>query len=188
MIAYYLMPVSGTGTAENPRTVKYADEMDNWSALDYGNEPIMLVRAGVTAAQHTSISSNADVLSAPDILTNTVGAALAQVQSKLENINIHSQWITSGMQWRTVIRGIAIMFLLAQRMQGRGLATLFPAGVTLNSTFSSLPLAIRTHLIDMSDSFYFDRTGITGSTTVRQILLALANQYRDNVKIGTDYL
>jgi hypothetical protein len=72
---------------------------------------------------------------------------------------------------------VAIVFQLAQRLQGLGRNRLFGGAVTLDTRFNQLPQSVRTDLQDMAASFNFDTGSLSGTSTVRAILKALADQW-----------
>lgn len=173
-IRFYIVPKTGTGVdpfdGYRPRYV--SDLNVGWVGLDYGDEPTFLVGADVTTAQHTSLVANADVTAAPADLGVTVGGNLASVQAALEARNIPSHWVTADMPYKRVLWGIGCIMLLAQRADFR----FFETGVTLNTTIAQLTTAQRTRLQNLADALGMDRSGVTGSTTMRQALRLLAQQ------------
>lgn len=147
-------------------------------AMDYGDEPVFLVAVkDVPPAVHTALAGFSDVTVVPDLQQN-VGAQLATVQARLDSFNIPSQWVTSGMSYGSVCRYVAIFFLITQVLTQRlNRPRLFGGSVTLGTTWNQLPQGVRTDLLDLAAALNFDTTGMSGSTTVRQILKALADQW-----------
>ena len=112
----YFVPALGTGIKADPRrpvavdkaagtiqvgaTVYTTTSEFTWSAMDYGFQPVFLIAADLLGTQDTAISSQTDVIKIPDNLDNTIGAALATVQSKLESKDLPAGWITSGMTYQ----------------------------------------------------------------------------------------
>lgn len=176
MVRIYLMPI--IVDADGDRVVKYQSELPGYSAMDYGNEPVALVASDVTGPQHSALAAHPDVIAVPADLNSTIGGALGQAQAALEAFNVPADWLTSGMTWRVAVGGVARIFQLAQRVQGHGwVARILSGGVDLSTQFGDLPFDVRAHLIVMADSFGFDRSGINASSTLRQILRALAVQW-----------
>lgn len=177
----YLMPAIGTGTRSDPRRAKYWDDLGAAglliSELDYGNEPIFLVGVqDITPALQSTIAADSTCISVPD-LAQSVGAQVPAVQNVLEAMNIPAGWVGPGMSYGSVVRVVAIVFLLLQRFQSLSSARLFGGGVTLDTRFNQLPVAVRTQLQQMAQSFNFNTSGITGTTTLRTILKSLADQW-----------
>lgn len=183
----YFVPVIGDGlTIATPRRPKYISGViaGAFQCMDYGNEPTMLVAAEVTNAEHTAIAANPDVVVVPANLNNTIGVNLAAVQAALDSLNIPADWITSGMTYRTVLKWIALLFLLCQRFQGLVGGRLFPAGITLNSTVGDLTVNVRQKLLQAAGSLHLDTSAITLAMTIRVALKTLANQISLPISLG----
>jgi hypothetical protein len=56
--------------------------------------------------------------------------------------------------------------------------SLFTGGVTLSTTFGSLPQAVQNAIISAAQSFNISTAGLTASTTMRVILKALADNFQ----------
>jgi hypothetical protein len=192
MVRFYLVPVE-IGTGGNTRGPKYfpwrydADPpaliQEPSQQRDYGNEPLMLLASDLTDAEDATLSAQIDVTKFADNLDLALGADLARMQSALEALKLPAQMLTAATTYRQVIRGIMGIFLIAQCMQGKGF-NVFAAGVTLSTTLNSLSAAVRTALTDCATSLGFDTTGITGASTVRQVLTAIANQASPSPMLG----
>lgn len=181
------MPQIGTGaTLADARRPKYAAEMRAvpgaaYVAMDYGAEPLFLVSVkGIDTATHNTIAADATVAVLPLDLTQAVGAAnLTNVQNQLETRNIPgAQLVTAATTYRQLIRAVIIIFQLAQRMDGMGYPSFFAAsGFTLATTYSALPQSAKTVLVSMAESFRFNTSGISGSTTLRQLFKGMYDQW-----------
>src|ERR1700693_3954213 len=126
------MPITGTGTDADSRRPKYADTDlagHPWAAMDFGNEPIMLVATATNAA----LAAETDVTTIPLNLDQQIGAAVTTVQNKLESFNIPADWVTSTMTYRQVVRKVLQGFMFWQRAQGLGIPLLFTGGVKLST-------------------------------------------------------
>jgi hypothetical protein len=86
-------------------------------------------------------------------------------------------WITTSNTWRDVVKFAGAACQYAQRYQGQTGGLWFTGGVTLDSTFGSLPASVRTGLQTAAQSFGFDTSSITGASTLRQVIQSAANQY-----------
>ena len=175
----YLTPVIGTGALHDPRRAKYFyGVIAQFTAMDYGLEPTMLVVAEVSAAENTSISGNVDVTTVPanlDALLN--GAGVTGAKNALEALNIPAGWVDTSLSWRNVLRVTAQMFQFAQRLSNTGATQLFPSGVTLSTQFSALPAAYQQALLDSANSFGWNTSSLSGTSTMRVILKTLADQW-----------
>ncbi len=176
-IRFYLVPKIGTGANDNLFRPKYIADMGvTWQGLDYGGEDAYVVAADVTGAQHSTLTANADVTAAPLDLSNTVGANLATVQAALEGFKFPGDWVTSGMTYRQILKGLLAVCFIAQRFNGLTGARLFQLGITLETTLAELTATQRQKLHDVAVSFHIDDSSATGSTTLRQVLRVLAQQ------------
>jgi len=180
-IHFYVVPKIGDGvTGATAFSPKYFAGPVNPSglpfagALDYGLEDLFLVVADLDAGQHTTLNANGDVLAVPS-LANTVGAALATVQSKLEAKNVPADWVTAGMTYQQVLARVIRLVGLMQRFHGM-FGRLFIGGLTLNSTISQIPAGARTRLATAAQSMGAVTTSITGATTIRAALVIVADQ------------
>lgn len=178
----YVLPMITTSTPKGPlRYPKYTDTTLSgveWVAMDYGNEPWSFLAADVPDATHTLLVANTDVLALPTNLDQTVGAQLTIVQNALESRNIPAGWVQSGFTYRQILRIVMAAFQFMQRCQGLGLDAVFGGGVTLDTRFNQLPVATRQLLVDAANSFGYNTSTLSGTSTLRTILKAMADQWR----------
>jgi hypothetical protein len=189
-IRYYLVPKIGSGIAlTDPFRPKYVDAIaGRWQAMDYGREPVMLLRADVTPVEHAILAAASDAVAAPDDLSQTVGGALSTVQARLEFVNIPGDWVTAGMTFRAVLRWVARLFLLAQRLNGQANERLFEALEHLDTLVSQVPAARRQRWATAATSLGLDPSGITGSMTLRQALKLLGDQIEITIRFAGEDL
>lgn len=183
---FYIVPIISTGETYPKVATRAAYIQDVGGqvlrSVSYGLEPIALVLAEVTPTQHTTIMQNADVIAAPlDVSANITAQALPTVQAALESINIPADWVTTAFTYRAILKIVGGLFLFTQRYYGMFALRLWRGGVTLSTQFNQLPAAERQRLIDCADSFGYDRSTLSGTSTLRQILRAMAVQWVGNV-------
>lgn len=187
----YVVPVIGTGTTASPRRPKYFGSTSSpWSAMDYGFEPWMVVGASLTELEDLNLTAQPDVTALPVNLQPLLSAGnVTAIQTKLEAANIPAGWVNTTLTWTEVVRTVLGMFSFLQRYgvtyataNGSAPPSIFSAGVTLATTFGSLPAAVQTALTDTAVSFGIATTGLTASTTLRQILKSMADHFQ-----GTPY-
>lgn len=157
-----------------------------WTAINFGPEPFLLVKADVTNAEQTSISGNADVLTVPANIENNVGGGqgLTAARNGLESRNIPGSWVTSGMTWRTVLR-FAAHYALLQQVFGRRAVARFFQLYTLNTTMAQMTAAHRDRLREAAEELgVTDTSSITGSSTVRDVLRLLIGQMQRPIRMG----
>lgn len=157
-------------------------EVISGSFMDYGYQPVFLCVLEVTSAQHDIIAAQSDVLALPTDITQTMSAnAVTQAQNFLETLYIPAGWIDTTMTYRFVLKKVAWIFQFMQRIHGLYPdAKVFTGGITLNTTFGSLPVAVQNAFINAANSFAFGTEGLNAGTTVRQILKFLADKFGDN--------
>jgi hypothetical protein len=186
---YYLMPLTGAGTRIDPRVPKYRSTDlagVDVSLMDFGTEPVCLVAADVTTDQHAALVAHPDVMAAPVSLDSQVGANLTTVQAAIESFNIPADWIQSTFTYRTVLRGLAAIAQFLQRFQNFQLASIFQSGITLATRFNQLPPPVQANLRNAATDLGYSTAGLSGTSTIRQILINLGNQFRavDTIFVG----
>ena len=191
----YIVPAEAiaSGPGAGGRTPAYlgrnnAGATSGYRCMDYGLEPVFLCVAEVSAAQHAAIAANAPITVVPADLSGNVGGQRANVEAALESWNIPGTWVTSGMSYREVLRGVATIFQVAQRLHGLYGVRAFPPGITLGTTMAELTQAQRNALAAVNDSFGWDRSQVTGATTLRQWLRGAAQQWQGAVLLGGEAL
>lgn len=182
---FYLVPKVGTGqTIEDVYRPKYVrnglgqNVMSGANeVMDYGLEPVYLVAADVTPAEHTALVANSDVTAFPANLDASVGANLATVTGKLDAFGVPSEWVTTATMYRQLLRLITRLIQLAQRFHFVANQRLLPSGITLDSTVGSLSAQQRAKLAETIASFPNGTAGaITAGMTLRAALRTLADQ------------
>jgi hypothetical protein len=192
----YIVPVVGSGNGSDSRRPKYFNSDANgtgtvgivsgpWSAMEYGFEPWMCVGANLSAADHSTIAAKTDVSALPVTLTATLTAPqVTATQTFLENCNIPAGWVSTTLTWVQVLRVVLGIFSFFQRLgavylsqMGTVPGSIFNGGVTLNTTFSALPLAVRNALTATAADQGISTAGITATTTVRVMLKTLGDAY-----------
>lgn len=184
-----LVPVVGTGigSASARRPKYFADgglpTRVEWGGTDYGFEPWMIVSADLDAGNVTFLQAQADASLIPEALDATLSAGqVTATQTYLEAMHLPAEWVTTAFTWRTVIRTVLGVFRFMARYaavyaQATGsTAPIFTGGVDLTRTVGSLALPVRTALSDTSDQLGLDRSGVTGATTLRQLLRDIGAQ------------
>lgn len=182
-----LVPIIGSGSSpRDSRRPKYfgtPDVPENWGGTDYGFEPWMLVASDLSAASVTFLTAQGDAFLIPENLDAILTSGQVNtVQNQLESMNIPAEWVTTTLNWRFVIRVVLGLFRFMARfaaVYGNITGTnvrVFSGGVNLSRSFSSLSADVRSALITTADQLSLDRSGITGITTLRQILRSVGEQ------------
>lgn len=170
-MSFFIIPLEGTGTSADPFREKYVPALGVDRAI-VDHDANAIVWANCSPAQEATVAANADVILVPP-LDNTV--ALVATQNALEALNIPAQWITAAMTYRDVLRALVGAAQFIQRCSGLGVP-LKLAG-NLDTQMSALPANIRQVLAAASDSLGLDRSTVTGTTTVRQIIRIAGQQF-----------
>jgi hypothetical protein len=164
VIHFYLTPKIGSGTHEDPYRAKYfvnADGTKNVSGpvspqyMDYGEEPVFLVMADATNAEHNAIAANADVVAAPVNMDTHIAGDLAQIRSALELLKIPQEFASrASLSWRFLFRRISSLFMFAGRFNGLyNPAKLLPSGVDINTQFQNLDLDTQLRYMSTAKTF-----------------------------------
>ena len=182
MVRFYVLPIIGVGTKDDPRRPAYFSDplngLSEWTMMDYGLESTGIVQCDVTAGQHTALVANADVLGIPANLDGTFSEpTTTTVKTTLELLNIPADWITDGMTFRVAVRLLRRLFLVAQRYHGMTGKKLFELGDTLDTVVSS---AKGQELIDAAASLGIPAPAL--GLSIRDMLKDFANQL--TIKVG----
>jgi hypothetical protein len=148
--------------------------------VDYGFQPFMLVAADVDGATDTAATAQPDVTRIPDNLDQLIGAgALSAVQTALENRNIPAGWVTAALSYRTVVRTIWGFFAFIQRYSvvSGNTNPILAASINLDTQFNQLPSGAQTNLQNTATSLGLSSAGLTGTSTLRQILKNISDQW-----------
>lgn len=152
----------------------------------YGFEPVCIVGADLTIADDATVAGQADVHPLPFNLSATLTSGqVSAVQSFLEAGHIPGGWVTTDLTWTQVARTVLGVFSFFQRFAttyaaaiGQPPQSVFAANLTLDTTFGSLPAAVRSALSATAQAFGFSTAGVTGATTLRVILKAMADNFQ----------
>lgn len=181
-IRVYIMPlIIGGGPSKLGRKPKFTPI--GYHIIPYGAENVCLLSADVDAVTHTTISSDSQVNTFPLVLTNTLtSGAVTQIQTFLDNLNIPSQWVNTSITYINVINIIGKIFEISQMFEG-SIGKLFSGGITLSTQFSMLPLGTKNALIKVATDRNWDTSGLTGTSTMRQILKFMADQFTSPIQL-----
>ncbi len=180
------MPLYFMPTATNARgkvTPKYGDTFlsagFSVGMIDFRGEGHCLAHSACDAATDSAIVANADVHRLPDNLdVNLTAGQVTAVSNHLEANHIPADWVTTAFTWRQVLRLVVGLYQFIQRYKGLGgPGPIFGGAVTLSTTFAGLPQGARNALTATANSFGYDTSALSGASTVRQILRAMAQQW-----------
>lgn len=185
----YVMPIVGDGASfMTRRRAKWADDVraagGGWAMIDYGTEPVCIVQIETNDAQHATIAADSAVRQVPANLDATLTAGnVTNVGNFLEALWIPAQWLNTSRTWRTTVRVVGGVFQLNQRWNGIAVQrnapqrTIFADGRDFSRTVGSLPQAARDDLQTLFADLGLDASGVTGSTSLRQLLAGAGLQF-----------
>lgn len=189
-IAVFLSPMIGTGTRADPFRAKY--QRGDASIVRAGSIRFSRIDQALLlmdAAQSYLDTINADTgciqLATPANIDNAItGPQRNAIETFLENNGIPGGWVATGNPRRQVLRGIAGMFLFAQRMEGRfgvGLkAKMVERGITLETQWKDFPQVLKDEFNEVRDDHKWSAAtlGLSNTSTMREILLACGGQFQ----------
>ena len=177
----------GSGTREDPFRGKYQRDgaVTRAGCLRFSRTDHAIVMIEAPQAYLDTVANDPEcrLLATPATIDNalTQGQVNA-VKSFLEANGIPGHWLAAGETRRQALRGIAGMFLFAQRLEGRFgtglLAKAAQRGINLDSTWAEFPQALKDELLDVRDSFGWTNLSVTNTSTMREILKVCGDQFQ----------
>jgi len=82
------------------------------------------------------------------------------------------------MTYRAILRVVLNVFAFFNRYVSKG-GKVFVPGITLDTTVGELPLIAVSLLQETADEYGLDYGWVTGSTTLRELLKGMADQFGD---------
>lgn len=184
----FMVPMIGTGTRTDPFRAKYSNDaaVTAAGALRSAMQDECLLMLDATQVYLDSVAAQPDAMRIAT--TANIDSPLTQQQADgaaafLESRTIPGEFVEAGETRRAAIRGIAGLFLFCQRCEGRfGVGFKKRAvelGVTFATQYNAFPQALKDMFVATCQSEGWDVPpfGLTPSSTLRQILVALADGY-----------
>lgn len=154
-----------------------------WNSMDLGLEPYFFVVAELAQIQRDSLAERVDVVAFPANIDVTI-ENLEVVKQRLEMRYLPSNWVGSSATYRQLIRYLCAITAFHQRFNSLH-GAVFKSGIDLSTQFNQLPQRARDKIQQTADELQFDRSGLTGSSTLREILRTVGQQWINReVKIG----
>ena len=181
-IRFYVLPIMRVGNSRGPKYLKWRDNATGincrWNMIDYGLLDQAIVAADVTSAQHTTLAAKSDVLAIPtNINTKLTATAVTTAETYLEGIGMPAQWVSTSYTYRQVLRIVGGCFLYMQRVTAILERPITLTGGVLNMQMQNIAADIRAALQQAADEQGFDYSGVTATTSVRQVLRAMAEAW-----------
>jgi len=168
---------------------KYAASFPRWSMVDYGTERhCVCCIKDVTTSVHLALTANADVLGTPANIDKLLTqGAVDKIQAHLEPLFIPADWINTSRTYRQVIKTLIALFQFNQRWNSlSGGSSPFKEGLDLTTQYNQLPAIAQNRAKECFDSLGIDRTSLTATSTIREILKTFAQGFIANrpIKCG----
>ncbi len=168
----------------DPKYVGQNTNVVGYGVIRYSRVSEALVLVQAPSAELTSIRGNTEVMSIATVsnIDNQINVSQRNgIRAYLEAREVPAQWVNTGDTRRELIRGLAGIYLFAQRVEARtgtGLKESFrQAGITLEDTWLSLPQGAKNILLETAESFGWETPGFTNTVTVREILKFFSSQF-----------
>jgi hypothetical protein len=184
-VEFLLTPSIGDGiTPETSFRPKYVETLPRLFTAKYGWENAFLVALELTPAQKSAVAAQPDVVLFPKPLDEPISSlALSNLVTRLEAAHIPATWITTANTWRDVLRGVHKAIRFMQRHQELFPERLFDT-VTLDTRLNQMTTQQRQRLSNVADDLGLDRSQVTTTTTIRQLLIMLGQQLPDTAAGG----
>lgn len=149
-----------------------------WAWVTYLLEDVGIIAADVDATQDALLAGQADVVGVPP-LDNAIHNATARnkVRSMLEASNVPGTWVNTGMTYRSVLRVVLGLFQFHNRVVARLSRRVWDGSISLSTTVNQLPQPVADHLRNAADDLGLNYSAVTGTTTLRQLLLGIGQQF-----------
>lgn len=151
-------------------------ETVRWRQMRYVWQDVTVVVADTDDTQHATLVGQADVFAVP-ALDSTIPNTTARnrVRTLLEGKGIPGNWVGTGMTYRSVVRVV----LHAMHYHNVSIALagrIFAGSIDLSLTVSQLPAGAASRLQEAANRLGLDYSGVTGATTLRQLLQGMGQQ------------
>ena len=165
------------GSLAGALVAKYLHGVVDYTAIDYGRDQWCLAAADMTAQQAIDLQAQPDAVVFPANLdANLTAGQVTATQTELANRRMPDQWVTTAHTWRDVIRIVGQCSKLLLYFQGRFAKSFWEVGITLATTIAELTQNQRDALREAAAHFGVSDDGVTGATTIRQVLKLFADR------------
>lgn len=168
--------------ARQVRQPKYlpdrADIVSVW-VLDYGWEPVCLMLLDASAAIHSTIAAQSDVLQFPSAIDDPINATrLPVLVARLDLVGLPSMWVTSSMTVRDFLEDLIGIFHIAQKFGGLSGGSVLSEG-GLQTIWSGLSTQKKAHIQSVIGSFktLLDDSDFTNGMKMELVLHKLGRRY-----------
>lgn len=178
----YVCPMIGTGTDSDPNRPKHSDLFPTWGAIRYSVDDETLAYFDGDQTDLDTVDADSDCENLADVTnidTGITNGRRGQLLGFLEPKNIPAKWITTGDTPRQIVRGIAGIFLFAQRFEGLHNSSIKTAGATLTAAWSSLSTTFQNELLAARDDHGWTEPDPTPSTSYEDFLIEAGEMFQN---------
>lgn len=188
----FVVPMIGTGTRADPVRGRYTQDEFGGAfgtpsaagTIRYSRQDDAVVMIDAPQAYLDQVAAQADALriaTARNLDQPITAPQATAAKAFLEARGIPQQMVNVGDTRREVLRRVVGMFFFSQRMEGRfgegfkKRAT--DRGISLDSAWNTFPAALQNEFIAIRDDHGWGNLGLTATSTLREILQAVSQQY-----------
>jgi hypothetical protein len=154
---------------------KYFAHESTWSAVDYGDDPIMLVCSDLSEVDHALLISQPDVISLPNLDDRFTTPRFNALLNWCENNGIPSDKFNANMTCAEILRTMIRIWKFHQRMKGIGVDGLFRNGRNQERLIGSLSAKLREDIQAAIVSFNWDSNYLNDNLSIRDVLKQVAD-------------
>ncbi len=163
---------------------KYFATESNWTATDYGSEPIMLVCSDLSEADHAILVAQPDVIPLPNYEDKFTTPQMNRLNTWCENNGIPSDKFNANMTCAEILRTMIKIWKFHQRMNGLGVENIFANNKNQERLIGSLPAQMRQNLQAAIVSFNWDPQYLRNDLTLRDVVKQVADFSEGRIYFG----
>lgn len=200
---YYVTPIilENVGSASEPSMMRVPKFWAQAHQLGYtvgmtgyGSEDSCIARLrnpAPTPADHAALIADPEIYAIPEDIEQQIDSGqAASIGNKLEGTGIPGDWIAAGMTWESVLIRSTKSCIMMQGWRGRTNAVnkMFSGGRSLDTLLGQLPPPLRNPLLAIADQHGMDKSQMTLTNTVRDVLNSMSDQYNEYIAFIQDDL
>lgn len=170
------------GTTVSPKYTS-GENIEKWGISPNGKDPMCLAMIRqMNPLQYEFIRSQPDVYEFPQNLDVAIGGAESTaIKALLDPLNVPVNWVNASQTYREVARTICSQFYFANRLTRYYPSPILSEGRTLNTQWSNLSAGLQSAMMAAADSFGYNKTILSGNTTIRNIYKDFADQWGSRI-------
>lgn len=151
-------------------------------SLTYVGRELAVLAGTLSTAAHNALVADPDVILIANLNEVLTAGRVTAIQTYLGRFNVPNNWISAGMTIREVLRRLAWMGQMMERIGGK----MADAGLTQTTQWKDVPAGVKTRLSAFAVEKSLDTSGITTKTTLGEVLRRAADQIADNFLFGSE--